>query len=164
MLRLSSSLATGESEVDFLRHEAQTQAAAYENVYEQKLESLKKWTDSYIALTISVALVIVVTTISSIIYEVGTVFVTGLVGMMLAFTGLGAWVIFRTVPKELKTLIGPQGRKSQRVPRTLALILVPIAVVLAALIVLAGIPTGWALAAMGAALLPIGVAARRLRP
>jgi len=162
LLRLSGSLATGEPEMEFMNHEAQIQAEAYGNMYEGKLESLRKWTDAYIALMVSIGLIIVVSTISTVIYGMGTGFVTGLLVVMVAISGLSAWIIYRTAPREVKTLDGPQGYASQRLPRLLFLSLVPAALVVGAGLALAGMSLGWVLIVVGITLSPIGIASWRL--
>ena len=162
LLRLSSSLATGEQPADFMNHEAHVQAEAYGNVYERNLEALRKWTDAYIALMVSVALIIVVATISTVIYNMGAGFLIGLVVVMLGISGLGSWIIYRTAPREVKTLPPPRGNLSQRLPRLLFLILVPGAMMAAAVLLMAGVPLGWVLAVVGVMLLPIGIAGWRL--
>lgn len=162
LLRMSSSLATGEPAPDFMNREAHVQAEAYGNAYEGKLESLRKWSDAYIALMVSTALIIVVAAISTVIYDMGTGFVTGLVTVMIGISGLGAWIIYRTAPREIKTLNGTEGLKSQRLPRMLLLSLLPGALVMGALAALAGMSIGWVLAVVGAMLLPIGVVGWRL--
>ena len=106
-LRLSSALSSGEREQDFMMNEAEIQAELYGNEYERKLETLQKWTDSYVALMISVALIIVVAAISMVIYDVGTTFVLGMVVVMLLVSAGGAWVIYRTAPREIKALMKP---------------------------------------------------------
>lgn len=162
LLRLSSSLSTGESAADFMAREAYVQAESYENVYERKLESVKKWTDGYIALMVSVTLIMVVAALSTVIYDMGTTFVLGLVGVMLVVSGLGSWIIYRSAPQEVSTLSGPEGHKSQRLPRTMFFILAPLALVVGALFVMAKMPIGLALAAMGVIVFPIGVVSWRL--
>ncbi len=162
LFRMSSSLSSGELATDFMNREARIQAEAYGNDYERKLESLKKWTDAYVALLVSVALIIVVAAISTVIYDMGTGFVAGLAGVMISISGLGSWVIYRTSPREVKTLSSAEGYNSQRLPRTLLLSLVPGALVISALLLIAGVSVGWVLVAAGAMVLPIGIAGWRL--
>jgi len=157
LLRLSSSLATGESPSDFLNREALVQAEIYENEYEGKLESLKKWVDAFIALMVSAALIVVVATISTVIYSMGTGFVVGLVVVMMAVSAMGSWIIYRTAPKEPKILTGPEAEESQQTPRRLLIILVPGALVAGALLSLSGIGLGWVLAVVGIMIIPIGM-------
>ncbi len=156
-LRLSSSMGTGEDPSDFMNREAQVQAETYGNAYERRLEGLRKWTDAYIALMVSVVLVIVVASISMVIYDVGTSLVMGLGGVMMGVGGVGFWVIYRTAPAEIKTLAGEFGSDSQKMPRRPFLVLVPSALIAAALLSAAGASLGWVLIVAGLMLLPIGV-------
>ena len=53
LFRFSDAMRSGERESDFLFREAQIYAVEYENRYNRKLESLKKWTDAFAAMAIS---------------------------------------------------------------------------------------------------------------
>ena len=161
LLRLANALSTGEPEADFLNEEARIQAESYGNVYEQKLEMLKKWTDAYAALIVSAALIIVVATVSTMIYDLGTAFVGGLVLAMIGISSLGAWIIYRSAPREIKTLTGVEGERSQEVPRKAFIILMPASVVMGVLFFVGGLQIGWILLLMGIILFPIGVVAGR---
>ena len=48
LLRLSSSLISGEPEDEFLTRESKARAEDYENEYGRNLEALKMWTDAYV--------------------------------------------------------------------------------------------------------------------
>ena len=61
----------------FLARETEIQLEQYSRKYERDLESLRKWTDAYVALMVSVTLVVVVSLVSMMIYSVGTVFILG---------------------------------------------------------------------------------------
>ena len=93
LLRMSGSLSSGEREMDFMSHEADVQAEMYGNEYERRLEALGKWTDSYVAWMVSVALIIVVASLSMVIYNVGTALVLGMVGVMIVNSALGCCLI-----------------------------------------------------------------------
>lgn len=161
LLRLSSSLATGESEMEFITHETEIQAESYNNAYDRKLESLRKWTDAFAALVVSSVLIIVVAAISAVIYDLGNNFVLGLVAVMVLISFLGVWMIYRTAPQEIKELEAIQGSRNQRVPHSMTIALVPLAFVLGSLMSAFGIPIGWTLMAIAVLITPIGVVARR---
>ncbi len=161
LLRLSSSLATGESLEDFTEREVRVQADSYVNEYDRKLETLKKWTDAYIAMQISVALIIVVGAISTVIYDMGTTFVTGLVMVMIVISVMSAWMIYRTAPLEVKILSGPDGIKSQRTTKTTFMILVPAALVVGAFLGMMKMPIGAVFAVMGLIVFPVGIVSHR---
>ena len=60
---------TGEDEAEFLTREAAVLAEQYQAEYEQKIESLRKWTDAYAALTVSAGLIVVISMISMMIWK-----------------------------------------------------------------------------------------------
>ncbi|WP_269851837.1 hypothetical protein [Methanosarcina horonobensis] len=55
---------------NFLKQEKITREEIYSNEYERSVESLKKWTDGYTALMVSVTLVITITLVSVMIYNI----------------------------------------------------------------------------------------------
>ncbi len=162
LLRLSSALATGEKESDFLANEAQVQAEVYGNVYERKLETLKKWTDAFSALIVSASLIIVVATVSTMIFDLGTPFVAGLVIGMLGISALGVWIIYRAAPREVKTLTTIAAEESQLPARRLFITLGPLSFIVAGIMAAAGMSVGMILIVAGLIVLPIGIQARRL--
>ena len=56
----SSTMASGESEQEFIREETRVEGVRYANQYEKSIENLRKWTDAYAALLVSVSLIVVV--------------------------------------------------------------------------------------------------------
>ena len=121
LLRLSSSLLSGEPRKVFLNREAEVQAETFENEYERQLESTKKWTDSYVALIVSAALVIIVPVISMMIYQVGINLLLVLAGLTVLVTFVGSWIIYRAAPNEPKTHSLPDRSREQRIARKLSL-------------------------------------------
>ena len=162
LLRFSSSLNTGESESDFLASEAAIQAEAYGNIYERALETLKKWTDAFTALIVSASLIIVVATVSTMIFDLGITFVAGLVLAMMGISGIGVWVIYLSVPREVRTLRGEPGLRTQGKIKKMFTMVAPIGIALAALATLLNIDFGAVMVAFGALLLPVGFMARGL--
>lgn len=157
LLRLSSSLASGEQPMDFFKQETAIQAENYANDYEQKLESLRKWTDAFTALIISAALIIVVAAISMLIYKVSFLFVLILMAGTIAVGIVGAWVVHRSAPKELKA---PPVEGCKRLDRANSLfkILCPMALVFPVFFLAAGLPVGLTLVLGAALLFPVGMA------
>lgn len=162
LLRLSGAMNTGESESDFLAGEAQIQAEAYGNVYERNLETLKKWTDAFTALIVSAALIVVVATVSTMIYDLGTTVVGGLVLTTMLIAVLGVWIIYRAAPREQRTLRGPPAARSQARVRSMMTMLLPAAFALGSLAMLVGLNFGYSMIVFGLTIFPIGVVARRL--
>lgn len=72
LLRLSDALRSGEPLAAFLQRESNVQGEQYTNDYLRKLESLKKWNDAYVSMTVSAALIVIINMVSSIIYDLGT--------------------------------------------------------------------------------------------
>jgi archaeal flagellar protein FlaJ len=103
LLHFSTALSSGESEADFLERETGVQLELYGKKYERDMESLKKWTDAYIALMVSTTLIVVITLVSMMIYPFGLSAIFGLSFIVMISTVAGAWVIFAVSPHEVKT-------------------------------------------------------------
>jgi len=158
LLRFSSSLASGESESVFLARETEIQLEQYEQKYERDLESLRKWTDAYVALMVSVTLVVVVSMVSMMIYSVGTIFILGLATVMIGIAALGDWIIYRTSPVEPKTHRRPERSKTQEQMFSAAKMLLPAGALLGALVAFV-FNLGAGLIAAGVAVAPVGILA-----
>src|SRR4029079_5278236 len=133
LLRFSSALSSGEPESVFLARETEIQLEQYSRKYERDLESLRKWTDAYVALMVSVTLVVVVSLVSMMIYSVGTVFILGLAGLMIFIAAIGDWVIYRTSPVEPKTHKRREKSRTQVQMFAVAKVLLPAGAVLGAI-------------------------------
>jgi len=158
LLRLASSLGSGEAEADFLAQEAEVQAEAFKNEYERGVESLRKWTEAYAALIVSAGLIVLVAAISMIIYAVAISFTVTLVGVTICVAVLGAWAIHRVSPKEVRVHSPSAYCAAHSRARWMERILLPVAVVCFFIVLLAGWGLGWALIAVSILVLPIGVA------
>jgi len=158
LLRLASSMGSGEAEADFLAQEAKVQAEAFKNEYERGVESLRKWTEAYAALIVSTGLIVMVAAISMIIYAVATSFTVTLVGVTICVAVLGAWAIHRVSPKEVRVHASSSNCAAYSRARWLLGILLPAAVACFFIVLLTGLGLGWALVAVSILLLPIGVA------
>ena len=158
LLRFSSSLASGEAEAVFLARETEIQLEQYSRKYERDLESLRKWTDAYVALMVSVTLVVVVSLVSTMIYSVGTIFIIGLATIMIGIAIIGDWVIYRTSPVEPKTHKRPEKSRTQEQMFRMARILLPAAALLGAAAALFS-SIGAGLVAAGVTMAPVGVLA-----
>jgi flagellar protein FlaJ len=142
LLRLASSLGSGEPESDFLAQEAQIQAEAFKNEYERGVESLKKWTEAYGALIVSAALIVMVAAISMLIYPVAIGITVGLVGVTIVISILGAWAIYRVSPKEIRVHAQASNCAAHSRARQLARILIPISIAAFAVFMLSGVGLG----------------------
>lgn len=159
LLRMSGALVSGEPEADFLAREAYVMGETYGNEYERAIERVKTWTDAYVALILSAALVVVISAVSMIIFPVPTSFVLVLAGAMLLVTVFGAWVMYRASPKEIKTHSLPMTSAEQRLARILFKVSVPVALVACVALALMKVELGWIMLVAAAILLPTGILA-----
>jgi flagellar protein FlaJ len=155
LLRMSSSLISGEPEADFLTREAHACAEDYENEYGRSLESLKMWTDAYVSLILSAVLVVVIGIVSTMIWRIETSLIIGMAFISISTTAIGVWLIWVVSPKE-PTVLSWAGSKEQKMTARIFKILLPIAVVVGALFLLTGQNLGYALLVVSAILFPIG--------
>jgi flagellar protein FlaJ len=160
LLRLSTSLSAGEPEEEFLARETEVQLELYGKKYERDIESLRKWTDAYVALTVSCTLMVVISMVSMMIYSMGAGLLVGLTSVVLLVTIAGSWVIFANAPHEVKTHSLARKSPEQYQMARLAQILLPVAAVLGAVL---GFTFGLGLALIGSAvvLAPLGYVAFR---
>jgi len=158
LLRLASSLGSGEPESDFLAQEANIQAEAFKNEYERGVEALRKWTEAYAALIVSAALIVMVAAISMLIYPIATGATITLVGVTIVVSILGAWAIYRVSPKEIRVHSNFSKCAAHTRARQLSRLLLPISLASFLVLCMAGVGLGWALMAAAASMFPIGVA------
>ena len=155
LLRLSSSLISGEPEADFLTREAKARAEDYENEYSRSLEGMKMWTDAYVSLILAAVLVVVIGIVSTMIWKIQTGLIVGMAFLAVSVTAIGIWLIWVVSPKEPKVLHWA-GSKEQKLARKLFKPILSIAVVVGALFLLTGQNLGLALLAIAAMVFPIG--------
>jgi flagellar protein FlaJ len=157
LLRLSDALHSGEPLAGFLAREANVLSETYTNDYETKLESLKKWTDAYTAVSVSAALIVIMNMVMTMIYNVGVGVMAMMIFVAVAATFGVAWIMFRTSPEELCVPLS-KGSKEQQRARRFFLIFVPLALIVAALMAGLHLNHGWILIAVSVLLLPVGIA------
>ncbi|MDY6875174.1 MAG: type II secretion system F family protein [Chloroflexota bacterium] len=157
LLRLSDALRSGEPLPSFLAREAEVQGKNYSNEYERNLESLKKWNDGYVAVTVSVALIVIINMVSTMIYDMGTTTMLMMV-MMAGVAGFGvAWVISRSAPQEVKNMPLKEGSREHQLALKLSRILVPVTVVAIIVLVLLEVDVGWIMIVASILMVPIGI-------
>ncbi|MFZ0545847.1 MAG: type II secretion system F family protein [Candidatus Promineifilaceae bacterium] len=156
LLRFSDALRSGEPLNAFLTREADVQSKNYENEYERELESLKKWSDAFSSIIISVALIVIVNLVSTMIYSMGTGMMVGLVGTAVVMGFFGTWVVSRAAPQEKMAISSADGSADQRRALRQIKIMGPVAVAVASVMVLLGVHRGLIMAAIGALLFPVG--------
>ena len=156
LLRLSGALVSGEDEEKFLKREAGVIADNFSNRYDRDIESLKKWTDAYVTLVVAAGLIVIVSVISMMIYDVGTSIIVGMSLTMVLVTCLGAWILYISAPHEVKTRVKGPTSKPQILASKLFVMLAPLAVAVGALMFLADISLGYILIVTAAIILPPG--------
>jgi flagellar protein FlaJ len=159
LIRFANALATGEEELTFLRGELEKQVELYTNKYLSDIETLKKWTDGYAALLVSVILVIAVFLISSLLFNMGDPYTSALLsGFLFCFISImGVYVIYRVSPYE-KTVHSLQVKsKEQAIAHKMCMIILPIMAISSLLLLLLGVDP-WIIFLLIAILLtPIGI-------
>lgn len=158
LLRLASSLGSGEPEASFLAQEARIQAEAYKNEYERGIESLRKWSEAYAAMVVSAALIVMVAAVSMLIYPVGTGFVLTLTILTIATSIIGAWMVYRVAPREFRIHATASYCTRLVKIRRLERVFLSLAVVSVIISLLVGLELGWILIIISALILPIGIA------
>lgn len=103
LLHFATALSAGETEEDFLQRETEVQLELYGKKYERDIESLRKWTDAYVALMVSTTLIIVISLVSMMIYPMNPAALYGLAFLVMMVTAAGGWIIFTVAPHEVKT-------------------------------------------------------------
>lgn len=160
LLRFAGAITAGVSEADFLAAEAKTEREQYVNTYHQNLEAMSKWGDAYAALLVSVALVVVVSMISSMLSDLGGPFLVMLTFSMIMVSSFGVYIIYRTAPQEIKTFQAKKGPIQRRWAKRLFVLLVPAGILFGAVL---GFKFGFAgfLLVFGFSLFPSGFVAWR---
>jgi len=156
LLRFGNSMASGEPEVVFLSREAGVIMEDYTNQYERAVESLKKWTDAFVALMVSCSLIVVVALISNMIYNLGSAFMLLIEGVAVVAAVMGAYLIYRIAPydpvvHELPT----RSEEQQRMSRAAGICL-PLSLAIGAIAYLGLGSVGIAMVLSGIVLAPLG--------
>ena len=159
LLRFAASISSGESEREFVAQEAKIEAERYANEYERSVENLRKWTDAYAALLVSVTLIMVVSLVSTMMGSMGQSFIVLMAFVLFAITAMGVYIILRVAPVEQITYDTRYGNTRERRLARRRLLLAPLGMVLAIILglqfgVLAGFAVGFLI--IGISLLPTG--------
>ena len=157
-LRFAGAISSGVNEVTFLAEEARVEREQYINSYYRSLEALIKWGDAYAALLVSVALIVVVAMMSTMLSNLGSAFVIMLTGVMSLVSAFGVYIIFRIAPSETTTYMSRHGPKERRWAKRLIITVAPAGFLLGAVL---GFSAGFHLFSLlfGISLLPAGIMA-----
>jgi len=160
LLRFASTIASGESEHVFIREESRLEGGRYANEYNRSIENLKKWSDAYAALLVSVTLIIVVALVSTLLGALEQNFILIMGFTMLMITTGGVFLILRTAPYEQITYDGESGGPQERTRARLLLKTLGFLGFLLAAVLSVTLGVGYALIVFGIFLLPAGYYAR----
>ncbi|MFN8418737.1 MAG: type II secretion system F family protein [Anaerolineae bacterium] len=161
LLRLSDALRSGEPLAEFLTREAEIQGQDYQNDYERNMEGLKQWSNAFSSILMSVALIIIIQMVSGMIYSTEAGTMGGMVVAGIAMSGFGAFVIYRSAPREVMTGRAIDGSPEQRQALRLMRLLLPIGVMAGMVLRVIGLDFSFVLMIVAAMLLPIGIVSIR---
>jgi len=160
LLRFAASISSGKSEREFVIQEAETEGERYGNEYERGVENLRKWTDAYAAILISVTLIMVVSLVSTMMGSLDENFIVIMAFALFFITGVGVYIIYKVAPVEQVTYDADGAlTKYRKKARRLLALLLPIGVATALVFgPPQGIMMGSAVAflAIGLSLMPAG--------
>jgi len=158
LLRMSGALASGENESDFLARESASMSEVFGDEYERSLESLRKWTDAYVAVIISASLVVVVSVVSMLIFPMNMSSIALMTFLMLATTLAGTWIMYRSSPKEIKTIASSDTSAAQNLAKRLfKFVSVPLLIVVVLAMIVLHMDLGVFMILCGIVALPPGV-------
>ena len=157
LLRLSGALSSGEEIADFLEREAQVVSESYGNQYERSLETLTKWSDAYVALIMTSAIVTVMAVVTLMIGNATTLFIVILSVLTMVITIAGAYLIYRSTPKEEKVHSLEHCSREQELAGRLSKVSLGAGVVIVAVLFLMKVDIGWIMIVVGLLLAPLGI-------
>jgi flagellar protein FlaJ len=161
LLRFASSLASGEREEQFLARELDVQLVTYGKQYERDLETLQRWTDAYVALMVSAALIVVISFVSMMIYSMGAGIIVGLAAIVIAVTFVGSWLVYSVAPVEIKACTKAEQAYERHFAALLARYVLPLGLTASAGVMQLGFGLPLAFITMSMFLLPVGLLAVR---
>jgi flagellar protein FlaJ len=159
LLRLSGALASGEDVSGFLSRESGVLSELYGSSYERRLDLLRKWSDAYVSLILSTALVTVMSVVTMMIGNVTVTFMASLAVLTIAATIFGSWFLFHTAPRESKNHSLPIRSLEQNFARNLSLLLFPTGGAIAVLVLVTQGSLGFAMLVAAAFMFPVGFVA-----
>jgi flagellar protein FlaJ len=132
LLRFAAALGSGESEQEFILEETRLEGDRYGNEYERSVENLRKWSDAYSAILVSVSLIMVVSLVSSLLGSLDVNFVILMAFTLFCVTSIGVFLIYKVAPFEDFTYDSLDGSPSERKrSRKCLYIGIPIGIILA---------------------------------
>lgn len=161
LIRFSNALATGEEEELFLKDEVERMVELYTNKYISDVEMMKKWTDGYAALLVSVVMIITVYLISTMIFSMGDTRMMSLLSVFLfCFVSfMGAYMLYRVSPYERIVHSLEVRSKEQEIARRLCIFILPVIGISSLILVATGAEHWIIFLLISVSLAPIGVMA-----
>ena len=157
LLRLSGALSSGEDIATFLERESQVFSESYGGRYEGRLEILRKWTDAYVALIMTSAIVTVMAVVTLMIGNITLGFMVALSVLTIVVTIAGTWLIYRTAPRETKTHSLPYRSKEQNLARSVAKLTLPVGGITVLSLLVMRVDFGWVMLVASLFLFPLGL-------
>jgi archaeal flagellar protein FlaJ len=157
LLRLSGALSSGEDLAGFLSRESLVLSESYGNSYERRLEILKKWSDAYVSLILTTALVTVMSVVTMMIGNVTIAFQLSLAILTILATIFGSWFLYHTAPRESTIHSLPYRSREQDVARSLIRLIFPVGGIVILLAIVTRVDLGITMMVISAFLLPVGL-------
>ena len=160
MNRYANSMESGVPDDEFLRRELVTIRSIYRNDYEQGLELLKKWSDAYIAMLFSGALIGIIIMVSVALFTPGDVQGTLRMSYLIILTiSIGGIVaMYRAVPGDMKTHnLSMGGSVEQDMIGRMEIRIVPVTVIITIILFVLQGNFGLILLFIGLMFFPLGV-------
>lgn len=161
LLRFSGALSSGEDVTTFLLRESEISADSYGNHYERRLETLKKWTDAYIALIMTTAIITIVSVVSMIIGNITTAVIMGMATLTILTTIGGVYLIYRAAPREVKVHSLPIRSREYGISLQIFRLMGPLVVAIVISMLVMGIDIGYVLMVASILLLPLGLVSKQ---
>lgn len=157
LLRLSGALSSGEDMAGFLSRESSVLSHSYSSSYERRLDILKKWSDAYVALILSSALVTVMAVVTMMIGNVTIPFILSMAVVTIGVTVMGVWFLYRTAPRETKNHSLSIRSREQDLARNLSKLVFPVGGFVVLLMVIMQASIGSVFLVASAFLVPVGL-------
>ena len=160
LLRFAAALGSGESEQEFIEEETRLEGNRYRDEYERSVENLRKWSDAYSAILVSVSLIMVVSLVSTLLGSLDANFVILMAFTLFCVTSIGVFLIYKVAPFEDFTYDSSDGRPQDRKRSRYCLYIgIPLGIVLAVILgsqfeVITGAAVGFLV--FGIAIFPAG--------
>ncbi len=160
LLRFAAALGSGESEQEFIEEETRLEGNRYRDEYERSVENLRKWSDAYSAILVSVSLIMVVSLVSTLLGSLDANFVILMAFTLFCVTSIGVFLIYKVAPFEDFTYDSSDGRPPDRKRSRYCLYIgIPLGIILAVILgsqfeVITGAAVGFLI--FGIAIFPAG--------